>query len=59
MRKLTAVLGRDISGEIVVTDIAKMLNELWFVVAEHGKHVCVYKYLSVGSCSSADSDCWN
>ena len=43
--KLTAVLGRDISGEIVVTDIAKMPHLLIAGTTGSGKSVCVNSIL--------------
>lgn len=43
--KLTAVLGRDISGEIVVTDIAKMPHLLIAGTTGSGKSVCVNSLL--------------
>ena len=43
--KLTAVLGRDISGEIVVTDISKMPHLLIAGTTGSGKSVCVNSIL--------------
>ncbi len=43
--KLTAVLGRDIEGEIVVTDIAKMPHLLIAGTTGSGKSVCVNSIL--------------
>ncbi len=43
--KLTAVLGRDISGEIVITDIAKMPHLLIAGTTGSGKSVCVNSIL--------------
>lgn len=43
--KLTAVLGRDISGDIVVTDIAKMPHLLIAGTTGSGKSVCVNSLL--------------
>lgn len=43
--KLTAVLGRDISGEIVVTDIAQMPHLLIAGTTGSGKSVCVNSIL--------------
>ena len=43
--KLTAVLGRDISGEIVLTDIAKMPHLLIAGTTGSGKSVCVNSIL--------------
>ena len=43
--KLTAVLGRDISGDIVVTDIAKMPHLLIAGTTGSGKSVCVNSIL--------------
>ncbi len=43
--KLTAVLGRDISGQIVVTDIAKMPHLLIAGTTGSGKSVCVNSIL--------------
>lgn len=43
--KLTAVLGRDISGEIVITDISKMPHLLVAGTTGSGKSVCVNSIL--------------
>lgn len=43
--KLSAVLGRDISGEIVITDIAKMPHLLIAGTTGSGKSVCVNSIL--------------
>ena len=43
--KLTAVLGRDISGDIVVTDLAKMPHLLIAGTTGSGKSVCVNSLL--------------
>lgn len=43
--KLTTVLGRDISGEIVVTDLAKMPHLLIAGTTGSGKSVCVNSIL--------------
>jgi S-DNA-T family DNA segregation ATPase FtsK/SpoIIIE len=43
--KLTAVLGKDISGEIVVTDLAKMPHLLIAGTTGSGKSVCVNSLL--------------